>query len=312
LELSGFRPYASHCLRQLDLALKLEKVDFADKLIRLLRHAIDLQPFERGLKECFYLLRLHKSVLNIRHLKESMTGKYEDHFVELMQYLILDGAPESTIGSVEPELTFVPLRCALAELWERKQGADFEICIGESYSIKCHSFLLYARWPYFRRMMQAGMRESLASRLELPEMGKDGGVDPKALEMALELIYKGYVQYCFEFTTEVAIHLLSSSKLYFESHDTESSLEVNVFGRLISYAELKIIGTLDLDNCVETFKLALQLGVQSVIEASKAMIVKNFRDLMIKYDKEDDIRDLPADAREDILWRVCKRAHDIQ
>lgn len=88
------------------------------------------------------------------------TESYIVHRLEILYWSMLASA-----GASEKSLprTLALLRPLPAEL-----QPDFTIHVGDQ-SASCHSWMLFGRWPYFRRMIASGLSEASAMTMTLPD-----------------------------------------------------------------------------------------------------------------------------------------------
>ncbi len=86
----------------------------------------------------------------------------------------------------EPKGHFMDAFKSLASLYQHKELCDVVIQAGD-VEFFAHKVVLVASCPYFSAMFRSGMAETKDNRVELRD------VDPKALELILQLLYTGKI-----------------------------------------------------------------------------------------------------------------------
>jgi hypothetical protein len=300
-------------------------------VLAMYTRSLDLR-YDAGTKLALYLLRKHKNDLPVKQLPVLM----KDH-TEYMMDLVAELVPTNNANFNSPPI-FKPqsgkcksLTDTLVRLYETREGADFNIVLKghndntpNSAPMRCHAFVLHARWPYFRAMFDAGMREMQRAKLELPGVGEDGGMHPLVMQAILDVIYLGAVQpnTIKLFNPAVALQLLSVQELYLSSFDAKEQKQENgggdggdgdgdgdgdatasAFLSLIEWATQLVDRGLNVDNCVEVYKTALEMQVEEVAERSKSLIVANIKLLMANPKHSAAILSLPHDVQLPLLWK---------
>jgi hypothetical protein len=199
------------------------------ELVQLYCYCLDLKPFEEGRQVALFLLQKHSTELK-PHMASvpQWLGKHADAFINLIQDLI--GAFDPTKVPITPSMlaekgNFASVAAVLEALYAERASGDFDIIIKGAKPEKVHSYVMYARWPYFRQMYDANMKEKRQGKLALPASNEDGGMAPELLQLIIALCYKpnmlrdnsGQIV-----TLPVAIQLLSISDLYFLDLGDES------------------------------------------------------------------------------------------
>jgi hypothetical protein len=326
LDRCGFADAAQECHQKLrSLVVGVDSCTINDVLAMYTR-SLDLR-YDAGTKLALYLLRKHKNDLPVKQLPVLM----KDH-TEYMMDLMAELLPTNNANSNAPPI-FKPqsgkcksLADTLVRLYETREGADFNIVLkghndntSNSSPMRCHAFVLHARWPYFRAMFDAGMREMQRAKLELPGVGEDGGMHPLVLQAILDVIYLGAVQpnTIKLFNPAVALQLLSVQELYLSSFDAKEQKQENgggggdgvgdamasAFSSLIEWATQLVDRGLNVDNCVEVYKTALEVQAEEVAERSKVLIVANIKRLMANPKHSAAILSLPHDVQLPLLWK---------
>lgn len=106
---------------------------------------------------------------------------------------------------------------------------DFTIQVGESNSIRCHSFVLAARWEYFRTMLSMGGREFSEKTLCLPPAASEFGLSLAAVRVVIEFCYTGSVsdETVDKATADDLLCILSAQDLYFLQFPTPAGATTN-------------------------------------------------------------------------------------
>jgi hypothetical protein len=316
----GFVDAALQCHQKLrSLVVGVDSCTINDVLAMYTR-SLDL-CYDAGTKLALYLLRKHKNDLPVKQLDVLMKGH---NVMDLIAELL------STDNSNAPPI-FKPqpgkcksLADTLVRLYETREGADFNIVLkghndnkSNSPPMRCHAFVLHARWPYFRAMFDAGMRETQRAKLELPGVGEDGGMHPLVLQAILDVIYLGAVQpnTIKLFNPAVALQLLSVQGLYLSSFDAKEQKQENggggsvcdamasAFLSLIEWATQLVDRGLNVDNCVEVYKTALEMQGEVMAERSMVLIVANIKRLVANPKHSAAILSLPHDVQLPLLWK---------
>jgi hypothetical protein len=140
---------------------------------------------------------------------------------------------------------------------------------------------------------------------------------PLVMQAILDVIYLGAVQpnTIKLFNPAVALQLLSVQGLYLSSFDAKEQKQENgggggggdamasAFSSLIEWATQLVDRDLNVDNCVEVYKTALEMQVEEVAERSKELIVANIKRLMANPNHSAAILSLPHDVQLPLLWK---------
>ena len=117
-----------------------------------------------------------------------------------------------------------------------KELSDLEISV-EGKVFNVHKLLLSARCPYFRAMMLSGMRESYATKIDLPDIKAD------AFQYIIDWIYSDKFSPLFSDSNieiELGMNLLFAANL----------LDLHSLMRMTEIALEKII---DLENAIDLY-----------------------------------------------------------
>lgn len=254
---------------------ELGKKVSVEALIKLYKCALDLDDYQPGINSSLALMRVHKLQIapKIKRVAE-LLEKRQDAFYDLIKYLIEDADVQKPLKAISTSDEAPSIQEALSKLRNSKSTTDFEIHIGSSHVSRCHSFVLYSRWPYFRHMLDAGMLESTSKRLQLPDHEEDGGMHPTCLEAILDVAYLGELQQETkeEFELDLALFLLNLNELYLDGAPMPASQRgktsatmstSNVFVALTEFAQGVVLKSVDPSNVAETCETLNQIGLEA-------------------------------------------------
>lgn len=187
----------------------------------------------------------------------------------------------SAAESVSPRLNH--LSDGLEKLWVTGAHSDIKIMV-ESKVFNCHKAVLFATSPYFDAMFSSGMRESVSGEIIFKEMEAD------TFQWVMEYIYTGKEVV----TQENVIKLLKASSL----------LQIKT---LCEKCECVLEPYIDMDNCIDIWRLSLIHSWEKVRVRAIKKILKNFvklhkTDAFMRLDAyeliqiiKDDVLDVPAE-----------------
>jgi hypothetical protein len=184
--------------------------------------------------------------------------------LKVMEQLIDDFIDESPledpiVGAPKKEDNCVAMQQALRNLLESKKDYDFEIILkgtakGADVVVKCHRFVLQARWPFFALAVNSNMREATNQRYEMAS-----SMHPKVLNVLLEVAYTGAISDSTRkaFDAATAMQLLAA-EMYFKTRalasttsgdDSNNVVEVDEpFGELIALAQKTVLAGISASN----------------------------------------------------------------
>lgn len=257
---------------------------------------------------CLNLLLSHKTSLPSKKFPELLKN-HSDCLFELVQFL-LEGnqlpLPTKHEGDESAPVAPKSLNECLQTLLKTKNGSDFEILIGsdKKHKFACHSFVLYARWPYFKRLLDSGMSETKSKKLSLPAPGKDCGMPPVFLRAILEVCYQGNLssELRKDLSPSVAMQALATRDLYVD--DSEDEQEERTFKHLIHFCQQQADSGLSVENCVDTYKVALELGVDAMAQKAKQLFVNNIKNVMKNPSQIETLFSLRESEQISLLWQA--------
>jgi len=182
------------CVHIKGVRIHREQIEAYDEEASLCASARRDEAHDRAKDENYCLSKLK---INTRKL----TPKSNLYFSYSMVYSKL---PESKISESPlrpPDLT---LKKDLQQLFDAGQNTDVLFSV-QGETVKAHKILLTARCPYFDRMFQSGMNESLSNEVHITD------VSPTVFKELIQFLYSGTVP---EFSSETTIELLSAADKY--------------------------------------------------------------------------------------------------
>jgi hypothetical protein len=270
-------------------------------LVETYAYCLDLNPFDEGHMAMLYLLQ--KNAMQLRpHMKSvpQWLGKHADTFIDLVQDLMV---PFDTLElPITAEMlaakgNFLGLAETFEALYRIRHDGDFEISIKGDEAEMVHSFVLYAMWPYFRQMYDAGMKEKREGRLELPAFGEDGGMSPEVLQLIIELCYnpdKLQTNADEGISAVIAMQILPIAQMYLAGDAGPEESKHGIFTQLVDLAQAQVTGGLTLDSCIQVYQQGLYYGLDRVSESAGNMIVSNIKSLMATPERMAEFKALPA------------------
>ena len=183
----------------------------------------------------------------------------------------------------------------LEKLWVTGAHSDITVHV-ENKTFHCHKAVLFATSPYFDAMFSSGMRETISGEITFKDMAAD------TFELVMEYIYTGKDVV----TQDNVIKLLKASSL----------LQIRT---LCEKCEDILVPYLDLENCVDIWRLSLIHSWEKVKIGSFKLILDHFMELVkqdafMRLDPYEVIQIIKDDAlnaplEEDVMDAITKWAH---
>lgn len=180
----------------------------------------------------------------------------------------------------------------LEKLWNTGAHSDITVHV-ENRTFHCHKAVLFATSPYFDAMFSSGMRETISGEITFKDMAAD------TFELVLEYIYTGKDVV----TQDNVIKLLKASSL----------LQIRT---LCEKCEEILVPYLDLENCIDIWRLSLIHSWEKVKIGAFKLILSHFMDLakqdaFMRLDPYEVIQIVKDDAlnvssEEDVIEAVMK------
>eukprot|EP01122_Echinamoeba_exundans_P005079 TRINITY_DN15258_c0_g1_i1.p1 TRINITY_DN15258_c0_g1~~TRINITY_DN15258_c0_g1_i1.p1 ORF type:complete len:1085 (-),score=115.26 TRINITY_DN15258_c0_g1_i1:107-3361(-) len=277
-----FAAASRHCL------IHLQHSQFTGaELVPLYVKCLALRPFKLGLEVCRFLLQKHREEVDKMALVTALKDDPEI-LAETIQILSSSGGAVAPLAPTEPTRGLdeegnpirKTLQDALARLYKSKKGADFTIGIRNipDFKIQCHSFVLYARWSYFRRLIDVGMREAAEKVLLLPGHEEDAGLHHEFVEAIVAACYSR--EYKLQLTTTLStaavLEFVGNSDLYLGQPRGYLDSD-NPFCHLVGAAEDSLHSKINPENCMELLTAAASFNAISITNRTISYIADHSR-----------------------------------
>jgi hypothetical protein len=224
---------------------------------------------------------------------------------ELMSFFVASSA-EKVVPCMQDSLPKANLptthllgQCRRALHRDRRKSGDFEICVAGQPPRRVHCIVMYAAWPYFRRMFDSNLNERHQRRLNLPAFGSDGGIQPALLTLIIEVAYVQEVTRKERVGVDLALHILSLADLYFRTPGGVTETERSVYDCLIEFAMWRACD--DVESCVDVLKSAIDSGLVEVSDRAKNTVKRNLKKLLDDRRTNQVLRSLPSSVLVDIM-----------
>jgi hypothetical protein len=252
-----------------------------DDTIQLYEHCCALE-WRQGEQFCIKKLRDFGSKLPPIKLSSS------DGTIRLYHRIIAEN-----LESAQRYNTARSIQRALSLLFSNRDGADFQICIGESHEQKCHSVFLSTRWPFFDQMLQAQMRESVSKTLVL----SPDEFEPWMLYPLLMAIYgQDTSTTVAAWDLEKALRFLVLTRMYVADEDLDGDC-APAFQELVGHVTSKIVNCISEDTCIEIYRLSREHELDDIVSLAEAKILESADTIMRNPEMLSELEALP-DAEE--------------
>eukprot|EP01122_Echinamoeba_exundans_P008459 TRINITY_DN2809_c0_g1_i2.p1 TRINITY_DN2809_c0_g1~~TRINITY_DN2809_c0_g1_i2.p1 ORF type:complete len:647 (+),score=123.06 TRINITY_DN2809_c0_g1_i2:57-1943(+) len=290
LKVGNFIFESQICLK----SLQNKKRVTLEELLEIYCYCLDLNPFDEGMDVVINLLRKRRSEIGTQATRiPLLLGKHSDKALEFMG-LVMSRQEEKPNAQTQTGADRPPsgdLEQCLDSMFTTKVDADFEIAInGEQESIIAHSFVLYARWPYFRHMFDSDLRHQEQRRLVIAGPNTEGGIPKHVLGAIIKFLYMGKEPAESDLDANGALQLLAVSGLYLSRDD-----EPQLFKSLVSWSSDRVNESLTLYNAVEVFRMAADLKLDQVAACAKGLIVENIQRFMKNDKRSNELKSLPSE-----------------
>lgn len=214
----------------------------------------------------------------------------------------IPGSPSSLSSGVDsPSLlpknssTLLSTNLAISDQIQAFPAPNFHIFVeGHSSSLHVHDWVLYARWGYFRRMMDAGLSESNSRRMTLPS-----GFAKNILLDLIKFIYTGSLPHTSAFTPSNSLYILEHAEEY-DLVDPERLPREN-FAPLIIFCRSAVFHPLTISNVLKKLKFISDWGSKKDTKAALKFIGANLQAVLATPTYRQDISDLPGEICREIL-----------
>lgn len=154
--------------------------------------------------------------------------------------------------------------CSSALASPAPPNPNFTLIISESESIRCHDWVLYSVWPYFRSLLEAGLAETQSRSAQLP----CETLSPKSWKLLLRYMYTGSME---DMDSTVLFEILKESEFLQLMQAGKPSEPW--FAPLIDAA---FVHGLSIHNTVECYRIARQLQMDEQMERIFDLICSQF------------------------------------
>lgn len=191
---------------------------------------------------------------------------------------------------------------------------DYEIRIGKEVSIPVHKCILFARWPFFRFLINSGTSESTRGFAEFPGIDDSEDTKEKLSPRAFyALIWFFYSDSPSLFTFETSLQLLSVSGLYRltdwqEKTENQEEMPNPGFEHLIDYCRLLQGSIPTHSNAVQLHKLALKYENETILKKTKMTIISNLGAIFRSKELKEEFETLELQEKYNLMEEAFERA----
>jgi hypothetical protein len=174
----------------------------------------------------------------------------------------------------------------MAVLREEVEFSDFVVKVQET-SFYLHKFVVASRCPYFKALLESGMREAVSERVELPQ------VTAEAFGMVVEWIYTDKFAPLFGdavMDSDLGVRVL---------------LAANMLGlsSLMRMAEIALQRAVTLENVLVLYEVAHLVNAIKLMSFSLNFILKEFDSVSCRR----DFSEISEEAREELIRYMPRR-----
>lgn len=178
---------------------------------------------------------------------------------------------------------------------------DFNIMLGDQ-AVPCHSWVLYGRWPYFRRMIQAGLGEVESMTMHLP----DDCWSLATLRAFLRYLYTNSTG-LFDPSDKSCSELLDNARL-FELLDVDNNPTPG-FGPLIEHCTAPHSTNVTIRTAVSSYQRLLLYGSSAQRKQLRKFISQNIAAIMADDKLASEFASLGSKTCATILFAVHEREY---
>jgi hypothetical protein len=178
-------------------------------------------------------------------------------------------------------------------------ACNFELESSDGHKLACHDWVLYARWPYFRALVASGSQEWILTRkIVFPS----GTLSRKAVRALLEFIYTNRIENIVE-NHETALQLLTHAQRFQFIHLETPAVAYPGFETFFSATLSAFDKPCTLENCIDLYKLAKELGNDMYIFRVITFIAEHIRPILQHPKLAPQLLALGSDALASIwIW----------
>lgn len=178
---------------------------------------------------------------------------------------------------------------------------DYAVIV-DGVSFPCHKSILYARWPYFRFMMIAGLAEASEGAATFPGPSDDG-LSPAAMHALLWFFYSNRPNL---FTHATGLELLACASR-FRFSDMETNAANSGFEDLLKYCAIPIHLTPTKENAISLHKLAVRYNNEEMRKITETTILCNLPSIFSEPKLKAEFEQLDMEEK----YRLLKEAFSI-
>lgn len=170
----------------------------------------------------------------------------------------------------------------------------FIIIEGHSSTLHVHDWVLYARWGFFRRMIDSGLAEAHTRRMVMP-----AGFPKSLLLDLIKFIYAGSLPHTTSLTPQNSLYLLEHSEEYDLVDSSKQPREH--FAPLVTFCRASVFHPLTVANALSKLKLISEWGTKKDTKAALKFIGANHKAVLSSATYRQDIAELPGDVCRELL-----------
>lgn len=168
----------------------------------------------------------------------------------------------------------------------------------DAQEIEVHDWILYARWPWFRSLVNSGMAETLSKRVELP-------LNTFTYPGLVAFVYYLYSHQTDLYTPQLSAELLTNAEQFQLAELFSHPLKPHpAFDRLFQHSNSTLIYDLRPSNCVEKLKIAKDHGIKHAASAVLRYIATNILQITNNTDTYAKLMELDAVTIKEIFSQI--------
>jgi hypothetical protein len=193
----------------------------------------------------------------------------------------------------------MPRRISLMNPLPKDLRPDFKISCGNTV-VQCHSWVLFGRWPWFRRLVDSGLSEISQMSISLPE----DCWSTQTLHAFLRYLYTNSVG-LFDSNTKTCNELLDNARL-FDLLDVDNN-PTSGFAPLIEHCSAPYSTNVTVKTAVSSYQRLLLFGSSSQRKQLKRFIAQNLTAIMEDEKLAAEFASLGAKTCAAIMFSVYDR-----
>lgn len=162
---------------------------------------------------------------------------------------------------------------------------NFHIISPDGYAIPVHDWLLYARWPFFRHIVDSGAEEWVQSKkIQIPT----DTFSRHTLRAFIKFIYTNRVDAATN-NDAIALEVLLHAQRYNLADMNSPPIPHPTFVPLLSACEIVFDQVTTLENCADKYVMAKDYGREAHHHRIAVFIAEHFKELMAEPKTRDQI-----------------------